>query len=384
MCQKMTYLHDYIARVDDWIQETTNGYSIGNRCIARLLEHLKQETQLQNLICSKYPVLGKKGFHFLFIGLTVNVSVTKLKIEPSEFNFVKDLNRCLNKNSTFRRLDLMEVSSDLIQDLNLSGNTTLRDLKITCQYGVSLEHLSTLFCSIRESGLERLCLASPGNVEPEVWPLASPPIHHLKSLHLIEIFKYNYRDQLLTLINGLTFNNNLTDLNLSHNSLTDKEGLALRNSLLLNNTLLHLDVSNNQLGNTGHYYLYQALLKNTTLTNLAVYNNSITDIGYVSRMLLINSTLKRLDFNHTRCCLYNGLLYRAVEQNISLTYLHSTNGSKADWYDQSACSNLRERISRRNQETLREKCVRIIKGYDLDYSVIPQILITQFRLEEAS
>ncbi|CAO3564071.1 unnamed protein product [Mortierella alpina] len=115
-----------------------------------------------------------------------------------------------------------------------------------------------------------------------------------------------------------------TSLDLSRNSIGDKEAQALSEALKTNSTLTSLSFCSNSIGDKGAQALSEALKTNSTLTSLSFYSNSIGDKGAqaLSEALKTNSTLTTLLLGDNSIGA-NGVqaLSEALKTNSTLTYL---------------------------------------------------------------
>ncbi|ORZ28519.1 hypothetical protein BCR41DRAFT_391985 [Lobosporangium transversale] len=136
--------------------------------------------------------------------------------------------------------------------------------------------------------------------------------------------------ELQGLINLLMTNTTLTTLNLTNNSIFDKEVLTLSEALKANTTLAILDLSDNSVGDKGALALSEALKISSSLTSLRLGSNSIGDEGALalSEALKVNSSLMTLDLSYNSIRDGGALaLSEALKVNTSLMTMNLSGNS---------------------------------------------------------
>ena len=119
----------------------------------------------------------------------------------------------------------------------------------------------------------------------------------------------------------------LTTLNLSMNNIDVDGAASISSALKRNKSITNLSLSFNSIGAGGAAHLSEALNENSCLTNLNLREDSLGDYGavFISNALKVNSTLTTLDLSWNRIGL-PGIdhIFKALRENSSLTLLDLT------------------------------------------------------------
>jgi hypothetical protein len=129
------------------------------------------------------------------------------------------------------------------------------------------------------------------------------------------------RNFLTELLEALVHNSSLTYLNLSTNSISDRECVILAKFLAKNLSLAYLDLSTNTIFEQGAIFIVESLKENKSLTHLNIsFNNIDFWIDPLIENLRFNTTLSHISMRGTRADKLPKFL-RALKTNKSLTSL---------------------------------------------------------------
>ncbi|CAG8490917.1 7013_t:CDS:2, partial [Gigaspora rosea] len=204
-------------------------------------------------------------------GLKSNkIKLRYLNLSRNEINgdAMEELVEALEENTSLKNLDLS----------NITGAGQIgRELAKSLEKNRTLKTLNLSNCNIRNGVVNALKKALQTN-------------DTLTDLDL----SYNALP-MNNLMKTLETNKSLTKLNISHRDFHLEEVEALANALKINNTLTHLYISKTmddpKIGNA----LFEAFEVNEKLTDLDLSSNNIKEIEIITKALLNNISLRRVD-----------------------------------------------------------------------------------------
>ena len=290
-----------------------------------------------DLVDLKFPAFFvRESFSTLFLGLTVNTSLTSLNLYKNSIGDegADSLSQALRVNTSLTSLNFFENSigdegaDSLSQALRV--NTSLTSLNLSwnyiCHKGAdSLSQALRVNTSLTSLNLSLNYIGCKGAIS------LSHALRVNTSLTLLDLVGNSIGDEGANYLSqALRVNTSLTSLHLCANYIGYKGANSLSQALRVNTSLTSLNLSYNSIGNKGANSLSQALRVNTSLTSLNFFENSIGDEGAnsLSQALRVNTCLTSLNLCSNSIG-YEGAnsLSQALTVNTSLTSLSLSSNS---------------------------------------------------------
>ncbi len=255
-------------------------------------------------------------------------NLTRLEIGKNVLPIELSINfiRALSSKNTLTALDLSEAGVDPQEMFELSGIMTLEQLNLSHNQ-VSSDALYLLGESFREhpnlkslimpntlnqceplspltkiKNLTELDLSHNSLIDPQLEDLLLIK-NNLPNIIKLELHNnYLTNDSSLLISSWLLSNKTLQELDLSANLLTYQSAEAIAKALESNATLKSLGLGANGLSKTGISIISKALSKKCALTKLNVSNNQIEHVGLRELILkLKDSNITELDISQNNC-----------------------------------------------------------------------------------
>ena len=229
---------------------------------------LKLNSTLTDLNIENNSNFKTDGSNTIFKSLFSNHTLTKLNCSSCEINDgnCKIISNCLKVNKGLKWLSLSvneitDVGFNLVMD-SLTKNSTLKTLMLNYNKISFKESKSMIqFLKLNKS-LTSLSISEHGGV-------------NIQSIN--------------EFIENLTFNNSITELDLSSLSLDDSSSKILSNTLLENKCIQKIDVSQNKITNVGFKLIYNSLQFNKIIKSIDLsFNRFEIEINEDNRILLEN------------------------------------------------------------------------------------------------
>ncbi|CAG8543621.1 44810_t:CDS:10, partial [Gigaspora margarita] len=223
-----------------------------------------------------------------------SIGLRSTKISPE---MVIKLSQGLKSNKIklrYLNLSRNEISSDAMEELveALEENTSLKNLDLSNITGAG-QIGRELTKSLEKNRTLKTLNLSNCNIRNGVVNALKKALQTNDTLTDLDL-SYNALP-MNNLMKALETNKSLTKLNISHRDFHLEEVEALANALKINNTLTHLYISKTmddpEIGNS----LFEALEVNEKLTDLDLSSNKIKEIEIITKALLNNVSLRRVD-----------------------------------------------------------------------------------------
>ena len=192
----------------------------------------------------------------------INKQINKKKISGDDYvgikalaAFIGDSENCYINQLVLSSNNLHNTSFELIFQ-SITSNKSLTSIQVNGN-------------SCAGSGAQSIANAIENNKTIKVLSLSDAFTHE----------RDNNFEGINSIINSLQKNDNITNLNLSHNKIPPFVAEKISAMLITNYSLLELDLSSNKLGNDGVVSLTNGLLMNHNLSTLDLSSNQISDEG---------------------------------------------------------------------------------------------------------
>ena len=244
--------------------------------------------------------------------LQINAHLQSLKLKNITIEGVELISEIVRTNKTLQKLDLSnnKLSDDgtiTISD-GLKNNTTLLELNIShnnitnkaiknitefIQVNTTLKKLDLSYNILSDDGATLIssCLKcnnllelniSHNNITNKAIKNITEFIQVNTTLKKLDLSYNILSDDGATLISSCLKCNNLLELNISHNGITDKGTKEIAEAIEISLTLQNIDISRNHISVEGLVYFMEAVKNNCTLQVVNITHNNVTRSGFTS------------------------------------------------------------------------------------------------------
>ena len=247
--------------------------------------------------------------------MNVNTVLQKLNISNNwiDVEGLICLLQIKNSNSALRFLSITHnnvVQSEFLQ-IEQSVKQMFHDLQQSlCEVHASWNEIASISEGIKLRSVIDIFYFLRTDTREDVWSLdtISDSIYRAKFLSnclkednsLLELDLYNHNIDVVMIANAIRINTTLVKLDVSFDTLSDKEATAISDCLRVNNILQELNLSNNEITNEGATRISNAMNTNTVLRKLDLSSNWCDVDGsiYLLQMVNSNSALRFLSITH--------------------------------------------------------------------------------------